>query len=415
MEGIIIKEIVCNGNRVDIDFSVSDGLEDFFLPEHHFFAEYSCDISDVPNSVLVVPLLSNILQFSWLVDCVVWVNEIDKNFYDAIPKIKYAFREMYPDYSFKGTLIPAKLVENSYIPQQQSITLFTGGIDATTTFLRHLEEKPVLLNTNGWYEKDVQPNEVYNADKTAIEEIADQFRVSSCFVRSNFARFLRAEVINKHFHGKVHNSWWRGFQHSLAFLGCAAVAGYHYRVANLYIGSSHTFGEYANIVSDPRIDNCFAVSSMTTTHDAYEMSRQDKVHYILETQRKLQKTVPLRVCSFNAYNCCGCEKCMRSMLAILAEGGDVEALGFHLPDTFLNTLKRFLKEKITELDSVHILFWFDIIKRMEENYDQLVEKEVYHYLSNFDFKKARRDYLWSYYTKNFWEIIKRKLGIGRRK
>ena len=100
------------------------------------------------------------------------------------------------------------------------------------------------------------------------------------------------------------------------------------------------------------------------------------------------------------------------MLAIMAEGGDITKLGFELPDTFMNCLKTFLKTQVMELDSDHILFWFDIMKRMEENYDNLKEKELLHYLKEFDFKKARRDYLWNYYTKNFWKILKRKLGIG---
>ena len=415
MEGIIIKNVACKGNRLDIDFSVSAGLEKYFLPEHHFFAEYTCDISDVPESVLVVPLLSNLMQFSWLVDCVVWVNEVDRAFYDAIPKIKYAFQEMYPDYPFRGTLIPAKVIDNTYVPEKKAITLFTGGIDATTTFLRILDQKPILLNTNGWFANEIVEDPVYTADLNAITAIADANDVQSCFVRSNFARFLRAEEINKRIRKPLRNSWWRGFQHSLAFLGCAAVAGYHHRVETLYIGSSHTFGEYATIVSDPRIDNCFRTASMHTVHDGYELSRQDKVRYILEKQKETNAKVQLRVCSFNTHNCCNCEKCFRTMLAIMAEGGRVETLGFELPDTFMNCLKSFLKTQITELDPVHLLFWIDILKRMEENYDTLQDKEVYHFLKDFDFAKARKEFLWNYYTKNFWKILKRKLGIGRGK
>lgn len=412
MEGIIIKNVTCKENRVDIDFSVSEGLEKFFLPEHHFFAEYTCDISDVPESVLVVPLLSNLLQFSWLVDCVVWVNEIDKTFYNAIPRIKNAFQEMYPDYPFRGSLIPAKIVDNTYMPEQNAIALFTGGIDATTTFLRILDQRPILLNTNGWYKVDIVENEVYSADRSAIEKIAEANGVGACFVRSNFATFIRAEVIGKEFAKMTRSSWWFGFQHSLAFLGCAAVAGYAYKIMRIYIASSYTFGQNVLCVSDPRIDNQFSVASMHAIHDGYELSRQDKVQFILEKVKDANVSVSLRVCSFNTHNCCNCEKCFRSMLAIMAEGGDITKLGFELPDTFINCLKTFLKTQVMELDSDHILFWFDIMKRMEENYDNMKEKEVLHYLKEFDFKKARREYLWNYYTKNFWKILKRKLGIG---
>lgn len=411
MEGIIVKEVKNNGNRLDIDFSVSAGLEKYFLPEHHFFAEYTCDISDVPESVLVVPLLTNLLQFSWLVDCVVWVNEIDKTFYDAIPKIKYAFQEMYPDYPFRGTLIPAKLIDNTYTPQQSAITLFTGGIDATTTFLRILDQKPILLNTYGWFENEIQENEVYNADRTAIEKIADANGVGSCFVRSNFGKFLRADVIGKQIHKKIHNSWWFGFQHSLAFIGCAIVAGYHYKVEKIYIASSYTFGQNVACVSDPRIDNQVKCASINTVHDAYELSRQSKVQFILNTLKDRPVMVNLRVCSFNTHNCCSCEKCIRSILSIYAEGGNARDLGFDYEGKLTDVVIRFLNTNVMELDSAHIVFWRDIISRMEENYDLLPEKDTYNLLKNFDYKDAKRKFLLNYYSHNFWRIIKRKLHI----
>lgn len=408
MEGIIIKTITNRGNRLDIDFQISSGLEKYFLPEHHFFAEYSCDISDVPNSVLVVPLLANLVPFSWIVDCIVWIDEVDKSFYDSVPKLKYAFREMYPKTFFGGSLIAAKQINNSYTPQNEALLLFTGGIDATATFLRILDKKPILLNTNGWFKTHIEENEVYNADRNAIEAIAKEHNVSSCFVRSNFATFIRSSILDKEVNQKIHTSWWFGFQHSLAFLGCASIVGFKNKVAKLYIASSYTFGQHICCASDPRTDTCFSCSSMITIHDAYELSRQDKVRYILQQKEQNNINVRLRVCSFNDHNCCACEKCFRSMLAIASEGGDVREFGFELPDTFLNCLKSFLKKDIMELDSIHIVFWYDILARMKENYDLLLEKDVYAFLSTFDFEKAKKDYLHNYYTKNFWSILKRK-------
>ncbi len=416
MEGIIIKEIVCRGNRLDIDFTVSKGLEQYFLPEHHFFAEYSCDISDVPPSVLVVPLLANLMPLAWLLDCVVWVNEIDRDFYRSLPNIKRGFQEMYPDFSFRGSLIPAYVVDNRYEPQREAMALFTGGIDATTTFLRHLDEKPILLNTYGWFTRDIEENAVYSADRGAIEVIARDFGVGSCFVRSNFATFIRANVMTNYIRKqKIHNTWWFGFQHSLAFLGCAVVAGYHHRIKWLYIGSSYTFGQYTRLVSDPRIDNEFCVSTISTKHDGYELSRQDKVSFLCGQQKLLDRTIQLRVCSFNDHNCCSCEKCLRTMLAIVAEAGSLKSFGFVLSDTFLNTLKAFLQTSILEIDANHAPFWRDIIKRMGENYDNLLEPEVYDYLKDFDFESARRAWLLQYYRKNFFKILKRKLGLGKRR
>lgn len=41
-------------------------IEKYFLPEHHFFTEYTFNVSDVPKSVLVTSILLNLLPFSWI-------------------------------------------------------------------------------------------------------------------------------------------------------------------------------------------------------------------------------------------------------------------------------------------------------------------------------------------------------------
>lgn len=98
------------------------------------FAEFGFDISNIPKSVLAVPVLSNIMQFAWLFDCLIWIEEVDQQFYECLPKIKRGFQEMYRNYSFGGSLIAAKVVNNGYHAEKESALLFTGGVDATTSF-----------------------------------------------------------------------------------------------------------------------------------------------------------------------------------------------------------------------------------------------------------------------------------------
>lgn len=98
------------------------------------------------------------------------------------------------------------------------------------------------------------------------------------------------------------------------------------------------------------------------------------------------------------------------MLAIAAEGGgDMKEYGFTFDGTLLSQLKKFLQEHIVDLDGAHVVYWYDIIARMKENYENMKHKEVYDFLKNFDFEKERKRYLFRYYRKNFFRIIKRKL------
>lgn len=411
MESIQITEIKVNGKCVDIYFNLSKGLEKFFLPEHHFFTEYTFEVTDIPKSVLVVPLLLNLLPFSWLVDCVIWIDEIDEDFYNCIQPLKTAFRELHSNIDFGGTLIAAKRVKNSFVFNNQALQLFTGGVDATTTTIRIIDKKPILFNTNGWYlNQSDEENKVYDADVSAIEKIASSLSLKSYFVKSNFARFIISSNVDKEFCNDKDTTWWFGFQHSMAFIGCAMVAAYKFSVETVYIASSYTFGQYIICVSDPRIDNCIKCAGISTIHDGYELSRQAKVKKLVEYHNQSDMDMFLRVCSFNTKNCCECEKCFRSMLALIAEGADdLSEYGFYFEGDFLDLLKAFITKNAMELDSNHIVFWNDIIKDMKDNYENLAHKDVCDYLLNIDLEKARRNAILNHYKKDWKEIIKRKI------
>lgn len=414
MNSIYVKDIKVYKNRVDVNLDVSDSIREYFVDDLHFFAEYTVDISSVPKSVLAMPILLNIIQLSWIVDAVVWIEEIDKKFYNSIPVLKNAFRELHPNMTLKGTLIAAKQVENFIESDNNKLLLFTGGIDATSTLIRIFDKKPMLFNTNGWYLKNSnESNEVYDADYNAISTIASNNGLQSEFVKSNFAKFIKSEVVDNHFCRNAGTTWWFGFQHSLAFIGCAMVIAYAKNIDTIYIASSYTFGQYIRCVSDPRIDSCIECAGIKTIHDGYELSRQDKVKLIVNYQKETDREVILRVCSFNTRNCCECEKCFRSMLALVAEGADnIEKFGFDLDDTLLNKLKLFIEKEAMELDNNHIVFWNDIIERMKSNYANLHYKEVYDYLKDINLYKARKRAIWNHYTKDFWQILKRKLFLN---
>lgn len=411
MENIWITDVVANDRRVDIYFKPSDGIKKYFLSEHHFFIEYDFEVSNIPKSILVVPVLLNLLQLSWITNCVIWVEEIDEDFYSCIQPLKTSFRELHPNMDLRGTLIAAKKVKNKREIKTEALQLFTGGVDATTTLIRIMKKNPILFNTNGWYfNEPSEKNEVFDADMVAINNIAESFELDSSYVKSNFARFIVAENVDKDFCKNAGTTWWFGFQHSMAFLGCAMVAAYAFGVETVYIASSYTFGQYVVCVSDPRIDECIKCAGISVIHDGYELSRQDKVRDIVSYQNNHNVDIVLRVCSFNTKNCCECEKCFRTMLALISEGADdMSIYGFYFDNTILNILKDFISKKAMELDANHIVFWNDIIKKMGENYERLAHKEVYDYLSSVDLEKARKQAKWNHYRKDYKSIIKRKI------
>lgn len=415
MESIWIKEIITDKNCVTYHLEVSKGLICYFSSNCEMFAEFGFDVSDIPKSILAIPILSNIMQFAWLFDCVVWIESVDKQFYECLPRIKRSFQEMYRNYNFGGSLIAAKVIENEYRVENENALLFTGGVDATATFLRIRDTNPILIDTFGWCNDKDDESSVFKADISAIDRFAEENCIRAEYIKSNFATFIKPERVNKILNKRIHNSWWFGFQHSLAFLGVASIVAFYYHVRTIYIGSSYTFGQAVNCVSDPRIDREFKVASCNVVHDAYELSRQEKIRTIVKAKKDFNLSINLRVCSFNEKNCNHCEKCFRTMIGIIAEGGNVNDFGFHVEGKFCEALAIFLRDNAKELDKDHIVFWQDIIVRMVQNYNEINDKETADYLAAFNFKKEKRKCLWRYYRRNFFSIVKRKLnGIIRR-
>lgn len=413
MEHIIIDKISNNGKRIDIDFSVSKGLEAYFSTEHHFFVEYNCDISKVPDSIAVVPLLANLIPFSMIVDAIVWVKEVDKAFYDMLPKLKNAFREMYHRYDFGGTLIAAKMVDNSYSCESGVVQCFTGGVDATTSFYRQSEKNITLFNVNGNYGTEIEESKVYDADKCAIEAFAELNHAKAVFARSNIRTFIRGAELDAKYYRKIGDDWWHGFQHSLAFLGSASVIGFTLRSRELWIASSYTIGQEAFCASDPRTDSCFACASMHTVHDGYELSRQEKIAFLVKKRKEITTDINLRVCVFNDHNCGKCEKCLRTMSAIASEGGDWHNFGFSGSESLYSRVANLLNSNILAFSGHSLPFWKSIIVRLQQNIDLLDQdaKDTLRLLREYPIERSIKKAKLKYYCTHFIGLAVTKIKV----
>lgn len=83
--------------------------------------------------------------------------------------------------------------------------------------------------------------------------------------------------------------------------------------------------------SSPDLDPLWSTERLTFVHDGCEASRLDKIRLITRFPIVLET---LRVCwenPSNEYNCCKCEKCLRTMLGLHIAGVLPECKTFALP------------------------------------------------------------------------------------
>lgn len=415
MDGIILNKVLVNGGLVEYHFSVSGSLKQYFTTDV-MYIQYNESVETIPESILAVPFVASILPLMWVTNTVMWVKELDRTFYDSIQRVRDAYQRLYSHYNLQGNLVPANLVDNSFSIEKESILLFSGGLDANSTYVRHYSKHPVLFNIQGWYKSLTDKDIAAEADIRDIADFANRESLDFTYTKSNFAVVVNEAVWTKLIRPKFGDSWWHGFQHSMAFISIAIPIAYKRGIKNVYIASSVPMGEYCMCASHVTTDSEFKFAQYGgCVHDGSELARQDKVRVVVDYQRMLDAPYPMRVCSFNDHNCCMCEKCFRTVLGLVAEGANIKDFGFHLGKPLKEHWYDVMYNHsgLMSFKSERVLHWPYIIERMKANYDIMTseQREFVDWFLSFDFAKMQKQSRLRYYKQNFFSILKRKLHL----
>ena len=358
--------------------------------------EYSENISDTPKNIAVIPLLCNFLPIAWVFNAQIFVDEIDKDFYDNLDEIKQGYIEMYPRINFGGKLTVKTLIKNDYEVSEKTAAFFSGGVDSFNTLISHVKENPALITLWG---SDVKLDDVegWNNVKRHVLETAEKFKCDNLLIRSSFRYVINEGVLSQEVMPLSGDGWWHGFQHGIGIIGHAAPYVYKHKLQKIYVASTYTAADKGNYTcaSDPTIDNHVKVGKCMTIHDGYEFNRQQKVQRICEYKRTGGTAINLRVCweSKGGKNCCHCEKCYRTILEILAEGENPAEMGFTEFPAILDKMKvDFHKLKFfNAITFNNRKFFKEIQNRFRENPYNLQKFGLVWFMEmNFSDKKLKR-------------------------
>ncbi|MBE7101570.1 peptidase [Bacillus cereus] len=411
MNTIILDKIVVKNNRVDYFFSIKGNLQKYFKINNHMFLEYNYDISDIPNSILAIPFVSNVIPLVWITDSTILINELDESFYECLNNIKTAYQNMFPSVRFKGSIVVDKIIDNTYTPELEAASLFSGGLDALTTFIRIKDKKPLLITEYGWHEDNIEDSDVWEADKENAINFAKCHGLENILIQSNYGTFISAGNIDHDFRNKLEDTWWHGLHHGLAIISAAIPIAFKLKIKCIYIASSNSPLYEVTCASDPTVDNEIRYASGEVFHDGYELNRQDKVKVVVDHYSAIKELVNIRVCFKNEENCCKCEKCLRTIMGIIAEGQDPCGYGFNIPNNLFQYLKTSLDNEVKFFTDTFIVIYWDIIQiRMKENYNNILYKDLLDWFLDYDFKAQRRKALLKYRVIKFFPILKRKIS-----
>ena len=194
---------------------------------------------------------------------------------------------MFPNIEFKGKLTVKNIVDYSYEPTDEYISLFSQGVDSLDTVCNNYEKNLHLVTLYG-SDIPLSQKEGWNNLVTKIREFSHDIGFENSFVKSNFNSYFKGAELTKEIEDKVPSSWWHQLQHGIAILSHAALIAYFRKSKAILIASSHSPAEakYFNkpimsCASSPLIDNEFKFAGCYVIHDGYHKERVDKIRNIV--------------------------------------------------------------------------------------------------------------------------------------
>ena len=331
MEKIELININVKKSDAIIHFSVSEGLKKYFRDDE-LRLRYPVDCDEVPESLMAVPFVANVITIVWVADCELIIPQLDKAFYKCLEKVKSGYEKMFPKLSFKGSIRAKDLVENKCATGRCAM-FYSGGLDSVDTFVRHVDEKPDLISIWG---SDIKYDNMrgWNVAHDIIKHTAEDYQFADFVVRSSFRDQIDTGALNNDYRSLMDDNWWHGLQHSLGLLGHVAPLAYMRGYEKMYIASSFTTETFERIkvkcASNPFTDNEVRFCNCRVVHDGPDCSRMDKTANVVRYCSAHSVDLPLHVCweSQSGGNCGVCEKCLRTIVMLISQGADPVKYGF---------------------------------------------------------------------------------------
>lgn len=386
-----------------IRFFLSDEFSKRYVrkPLHLAYPE-DVNLELLPESIVNIPVITNVIPVIWFSGNQYTIDEMDKDLYYSLIKIKSFFKRFFYNTSWDGDLIPTRLVKNTPpLAKSKSASLFTGGLDSTTTVLRHFDEDLSLISFNATHQTAAKFAKKHGFDHHSI--------VTNCL------QFLKLTTLDK---ASIDiTKWFWDTTMGLSWVGSAAPFLYVKGISALYIPSGFTWqsfvfpdGQTMRQPASPLIDENLNPFGLKVVHDDFTMTRTDKIKFVstFSSQHNIPKP-RLIVCTYHRksdtsyLNCNKCMKCMLTMLDILAIGEDLSDYGFTVTEPeFSSQFKSYMENLKMRRGGTYAALK-DTQNYVKQNIDSLPQarRPFYDWFVNID--------LWALVDKSIEDSSKRPL------
>ena len=359
-----------------IKFKISKQLKERYV-DNDFWVKYGKTEINNAEECLNIPLILNIAPVIWATNLKVSVPIIDRQLYDSLKDLKIILKKMYPSLEWGGDINATNIAEPEKNIKKKYSMLFSGGVDSLNTLLTHLEKKPILISIRG---ADIKLDDDvgWNNVKDNTLKLSDKYNLETIFIESNLYGFLNQSKLNEIC--KSIPGWWGGVQHSMGFMGLIAPFSENYSIKNCFIASTHSVGYQKPWGSTPDLDNKISFLNFRANHDAYEFNRFEKIQNIVKFNKKNKNDIFLRVCYKNnenaGRNCCKCEKCIRTIIALCAQSENPKNFGFDIKEQDIERNVNVMLNNKNHLFDDNLLFQWTTIQKNIQSKDFYLGKNI---------------------------------------
>jgi len=182
---------------------------------------------------------------------------------------------------------------------------FSGGVDSSYTLLKHSDEIDTIIFVHG-FDIPLANQALRSKVSEAIKDTAYKLGKELIEVETNLRDF-----------SDLYTDWGQDY-HGSALASIALLLAPQFR--KFYIPATYSYKNLFPRGSDPLLDPLWSTEKVKIVHDGCEANRVEKINLISKNDIILKH---LRVCWENrkgAYNCCECEKCLRTMVSLAIIG-----------------------------------------------------------------------------------------------
>jgi hypothetical protein len=209
----------------------------------------------------------------------------------------YQLQEIYHCWNSSLKVIEINAAKKAAIPPNEGVAaFFSGGVDSSYTFLKHLEEISHIIYISGF---DFPCDD--NGSNNLIERnrhLIQKFNKTFINVETNFYEFGYNYNIS------------RNLTQGSCLGSVALLMGFN----KVFIPSSYSFDQLFPLGSHPLTDHLWSNGNIDIVHDGCEATRTEKLRRLAGNSAILSN---LSVCLVEvACNCGHCQKCLRTMISL---------------------------------------------------------------------------------------------------